>query len=352
MKDSAVYLKGTLAVCGIILILLCILNFEILGYIAVQAKGQLKIIFGARPLDEFLAREEITASQKEKLRLIGELKKFASDELGLVDNGCYSKMYYQKEPVYVWLVIASPEFSLETYEWKFPIVGSFSYKGYFNKRDAEKCAERLRAKGYETRIRPASAWSTLGYFKDPVFTSMLDDDEGDLADLIFHEMTHGTVFVKNELQFNENLASFIGEKGAIYYLAKKYGDNSEQLRMYIDSQYDYNLFYEYIIAGAKRLDALYKSFSDSISIDEKRRRKNEMISEIAQGVTELQVREKERFDHFRKFTPNNAYFSSYMTYRSDLSSFENDFAAQGDDLRNYIAWVKMTYRDKNVKKAK
>lgn len=327
-------------------------NIEMLHYLAVQGQGQLRIIFGARPVSEYLRRDDVSDEKKEKLRLIGELKAYAVSELGLNDNGNYTKIYDQHESPLIWLVIASGEFSLQPYVWKFPVVGEFSYKGYFDRKDAEKLEEKLRAEGYETRIRPASAWSTLGYFKDPVFSSMLEDSEGELADLIFHEMTHGTVFVKNDLQFNENLASFIGEKGALMYLADKYDENSAEYRAYIDGQYDYSLFYDYLITQAKQLDELYNSFSEEMTIEEKREKKEKKITEIIGGILVLPVRKPGRFDHFASFRPNNAYFSAYMTYRADLSALEAGLKEQNGNLRQYIDHIKLKYKKSNVKKAK
>lgn len=345
------YFKFVLFFCGGICILLLVLNYELVSYLAVQGCGQLKILAGARPVGKFLVREDIPDENKQKLLLISELKRFAVNNLGLRDNGCYSTYYHSNEPVRVWLVIATGEFSLEPYKWKFPVVGEFSYKGYFDRKTADRVAAELAVRGYETRVRPASAWSTLGYFKDPVLSSMLERSEGDLADLIFHEMTHGTVFVKNDLQFNENLASFIGEKGALFYLREKYGENSVQLSAYIDEQYDYNLFYDHIVSGAKRLDTLYKGFDNTLSVEEKRRQKNRLVDRIVSEIFTLPLRDSARFEKYRGFKPNNAYFSSYMTYRSDLSSFENDYASQGNDLRRYVSWIKERYKDKNMIKA-
>lgn len=350
MKGRAAIVRLALVICGGLALVVLSVNHKLVHYVSVQGTGQIKILLGARPVSEYLDDENFPEGKKEKLRLIAELKDFAVSELGLKDNGSYNKMYDQGDSPLVWLVIAAPEFSLDAFKWKFPIVGEFSYKGYFKKADAEKEAAKMEKNGYETRVRPASAWSTLGYFKDPILSSMLDNSEGDLAELIFHEMTHGTVFVKNDLQFNENLASFIGEKGAIYYLSEKYGEDSPQLKEYVDDLYDYGLLYDHIIAGARKLDGLYKSFTDEMSLEEKRRLKDEMITGIIAGIHDLPVRKEGRYSKYKDFKPNNAYFSSYMTYRNDLSSFEQDFEAQGGDLPKYIEWIKIQYKDRNVKK--
>src|SRR5690606_37209971 len=108
------------------------------------------------------------------------------------------------------------------------IVGKVSYKGFFKEEDAEREAIRLEEMGYETKIRIVNAWSTLGWFKDPIMTSMLEDEPGDIANVIIHELSHGTIYVKNDAEYSENLANFIGDMGSYWFLESKYGKGSDE----------------------------------------------------------------------------------------------------------------------------
>jgi predicted aminopeptidase len=123
-------------------------------------------------------------------------------------------------------------FQLKAYEWDFPLIGSFSYKGFFNYDQALEEEDKIRKNGYDTSIDEIAGWSTLGWFKDPVLSDMLDRSSGSLANLIIHELTHGTLYVKDNVDFNENLASFVGDKGALIFLRHKYGENSKEYHEY------------------------------------------------------------------------------------------------------------------------
>ena len=199
--------------------LLLLINYNLVFYAYIQAKGQLEIISGSIDVAEVMHDKEFPDSLKAKITLIEEVKQFAVNELGLKGIKNYTSFYDQKGQELMWVVTACPPFKLEAFEWKFPVIGTFSYKGYFMKNMAEEEAKRLKKEGLDVSIRTASGWSTLGILKDPILSNMLLRSDGSLADLIIHELTHGTIFVKDSLAFNENLASFIGKTGAsIYFL--------------------------------------------------------------------------------------------------------------------------------------
>ncbi|MBN1500117.1 MAG: aminopeptidase [Spirochaetes bacterium] len=314
---------------------------NIIKYLAVQGTGQASLIINSRKIDYYLKKPDFPEDKKNRLLLIREIQNFAVSDLGLKDNGSYHKMYDQKGKPLLWLVQACPPYSLEPHKWKFPVVGSLSYKGYFRKSDALKEADKLKKAGYDVSIRNPSAWSTLGYFKDPVFSEMLNWSEGELANVILHEMTHGTIFRKNNLQFNENIATFIGENGSIAFLEKKYGKKSKELKTYINEIHDDNLFYDHIMKGTVQLNNLYNSFTSDMTVDEKNIKKTALIKEIIGNLTKLPFNNKQSFEGYKDFTPNNAWFSGFRTYRNDLSDIDKDFKNDFDsDLNKYIIYLK------------
>ena len=203
------------------LVVLIAFNLDLLEYGIGQLRGQMTILAEARPIDEVLEDPTFPDSLKTKIHLIQEVRQFAVEELELVDSKNYTTIYDQKGRDVLWNVSACEPYELKPYKWSFPILGSFSYKGFFDLEKARQERGVLDSLGLDTNIRAVGAWSTLGWFQDPILSNMLYRKEGDLAELIIHELTHATIFVKDSLTFNENLASFIGTEGAKLFLEKK-----------------------------------------------------------------------------------------------------------------------------------
>jgi predicted aminopeptidase len=309
-----------------------------------QAKGQLRVVMGARPIEEYLNDPAFPDSLKAKIRIIDEVKIFAVDELGLSESENYTSIYDQEGKEILWNVSAAEEFELKPYEWSFPIVGTVSYKGFFERGKAIIERARLDSLGYDTNIRSVSAWSTLGWFKDPILSNMLYRSEGQLAELIIHELTHATVFVKDSLTFNENLASFVGSIGAEAYLTKKYGAESQEILSYRASELDYEMYLSHMIRGAKELQKSYEQ-TQGIAIEERRIRKLDMINVIIQTLDTVTFYQPQRFARvFRDRLPNNANLMSYLRYHSqrDLLAYQylNNFDG---DIKAYILYLKKKY---------
>ncbi len=210
----------------VMLVALAIWQRELVSYGWMQARGQLRILWNTQPVDEVLADATYPDSLKKKIELIREIKRFSVDSLGLEPSGSYESFYNQQGKPILWVITACEPYELIARKWHFPIIGTFSYKGFFEKDRADTLVAELKKEGLDTRIGEVSAWSTLGFLNDPILSSFLDRSEGNLAELIIHELTHGTLFIKNSLEYNENLADFVGEYGALRFLAQKYGTNT------------------------------------------------------------------------------------------------------------------------------
>ena len=332
----------------IFLVLVLITAFwhrSLIFYGYVQGKGQLEIIWNARPVQEYLDDQNTPDSIRQKLLLVNKVKMYAVEELGITASNNYTSMYDQKGKPLMWVVTASKPFVLEPHMWEFPIVGSFPYKGFFDPEMAITERDRLASQGLDASIRNAGGWSTLGWLDDPILSDMLNRNEGQLAELIIHELTHFTLFVKDSVQFNENLASFVGKQGAIKFLTDTYGSTSQELNTYQDSEEDYDRFVHHFIKGARLLDSLYKSFNEELLEDEKLLAKKEMINDIVKGVDTITFHKPERFHKILNSNEiNNTYFLSYLRYRSKQNIFMTEFSTNfNENVKSFIDHYKARY---------
>jgi predicted aminopeptidase len=323
-----------------VLVVLIIIYWDLVLYGIRQGNGQLNIVWNARPVEEFLNDPVFPDSLKQRLLLINDVRKYAIDSLGLKDTDNYKTMFDQKGEEIMWVVTASEPFQLKAKEWTFPVIGAVPYKGFFNKDLALKLREQLVAEGWDVSIRNPGGWSTLGWFNDPILSKMLERTEGDLANLIIHEMVHATIFVKDSIDFNENLATFIGDRGAENFLAFKYGTASKQYKSYFTDDDDYLKFSDHMLRGSERLDSLYQTMSPEESIERKKEKKTALIRQIVSTLDTLTLStEINPSARYQKVLPNNAYFMNFRRYQSKQDSFWEDYNNRfHGNLRAYIAW--------------
>lgn len=334
---------------AISLLILLVWQYELVAYGLAQAKGQLNIIWNARPIEEVLEDPSVADSLKQKILLTQEIREFAISSLGVNDSDSYKTVFDQKGKPVLWVVTACEPFSMEDKKWEFPLLGSFSYKGFFDYHKALDEKARWEAEGYDTGIRTVSAWSTLGILDDPIMSGLLFRSEGELANTIVHELTHATLFVKDDLRFNENLASFVGDKGAEAFLINKYGENSTAYYKYINYQHDRKLFANHMLEGVHRLDSLYHDFSPDMSLEDKQVLKEKEIRSILTDAIALNFKSK-RYQSLvaklpeQKELPNNTFFNRYVRYQSAVSSLEEEYEAQFQgDLKAFLAHLKEKY---------
>lgn len=315
--------------------------YELINYGLMQAKGQLEVVYNSIPIDEVLSNPNTSQKTRDKINLMQEIRRFAIDSIGLNNSNNYCTYYEQNDKEILWNLSACSPFEFKSKEWSFPILGSFSYKGFFDLDAAKLEQVVLDSMGFDTRIRTVSAWSTLGWFNDPILSNMLKRNEGSLAELIIHELTHSTIFVKDSLTYNENLASFIGEQGAQKFLTSKYGIDSEEYKVYNYSEADYIKYFHHMLFGYQKLDSLYKSFKNETK-ELKLKKKEHLIQQIVNNIDTIAFDNKKRFSGiFDKKLPNNASFQSYERYTSKLDEFEqimlNEY--QGDIVK-YVSAMK------------
>ncbi|MCU0418402.1 MAG: aminopeptidase [Cyclobacteriaceae bacterium] len=319
--------------------LLVAFHGELITYGVRQGMGQWKIVSNAVPMDELLQDPAYPDSLKQKLLLVKAVRQYAIDSLGLRDTDNYQNVFDQQGQELLWVVTACEPFKLQPKLWKFPVVGAVPYKGFFEKERALNERKRLEAEGFDVSIRNPGGWSTLGWFNDPILSGMLQRREGDLANLIIHEMVHATIWVKDDAEFNENLATFIGDTAAYYFLRSRYGLASEPYQRYVNENADYRKFSAHMLRGSAGLDSLYQSLTDGMPFDEKKLAKERYIRQIIDAIDTLTLHYPPKSKaRFQKQLPNNTYFMTFRTYQSKQDTLGRDFAVRfRGDLKAYVA---------------
>ena len=312
-----------------ILIVLIAWYWSLILYGINQGIGQLNIVWNARPISEVLLDPEFPDSLKTKLRIIDEIKGFALDSLGLKYSENYQTVFDQKGKELMWVVTASEPFKLKPKTWNFPVIGTVPYKGFFEKVKALKEVKRLQEEGWDVGLRNPGGWSTLGWFTDPILSGMLERNEGDLASLIIHEMVHATIFIKDSVEFNENLATFIGDSAAYDFLAWKYGRNSPEYSTYVFEVEDHKRYSDHILRGSNALDSLYKSWDEDETDEMKKAKKEVMIREIVDRMDTLTLHQyKIPKTRFSEKLPNNDYFLAYRRYQSKQTNLKSELVSK------------------------
>jgi predicted aminopeptidase len=286
---------------------------------------------------------------KEFISLVTDIRRFAIEELGLVMSKNYTR-YVELDRNYLAAVVsASAKDSFNRYEWSFPVVGKMPYKGFFDVEDAHAERAKLEKKDMDVWIRAVDAFSTLGWFKDPLYSYMRDYSSGQLANLIIHELVHATVFIKGQINFNEELAEFIGSEGARLYVESRYGKDSAEYRVTFTSDADSERYVAFIQQLIAELELVY---SGNAAREEKLAEKQRIISE-AKNRFEREYNSLFTNDNYRGFLDlpvNNAYLELYRMYHTTDNFYTDLYERGGRDLVSFIAAAK-TIKGKNNARA-
>ena len=307
-------------------------------YVLRAAYEEGKILWRREPIVDYVQKPEVSLDTQEKLKLVLAVREYARDVLKLNVGGSYSSYSYVDRPDLTYIVVAAPQTELRPYTWWFLIVGSVPYKGFFEKADAEAEAERLKAEDYDTNIRPSAAFSTLGWFDDPLLSHLLRYDKVVLSEIVFHELFHSTLYVKGAGAFNESVANFIGHRAAIDFFRDKFGADSVEHKRAIQVWAEEREFGAFIAELARVLTELY---GRDISRDEKLRLREEVF---ARGKAEWARRIADRPEHraraFSQQPLNNAVLMHYLVYLKDLDLFESVYENSGRSLVRTIDSIK------------
>jgi predicted aminopeptidase len=301
------------------------------GYLLHLGWGQGKILLGRVAIEDEIESPDISEARKAKLRLVQEAKRWAVERVGLHDGGTYSTVFDTGKGPAVWNVSACKNDEFAPGIWEFPIVGAVPYKGFFELSLAEREKRELEEQGYDVLLYGAAAYSTLGWFRDPLFTSMLRGDEGDLVATVIHEMTHATVYVNGDAEFNETLAEFVGEQGAIDFFRSVDGPGSKRAKACEDSFHDDQVFSRGIQALKTRLEEIYDS---PISHEEKLARKRRELDDFPRRYR-AEIRPELRTDEHDGYATrrlNNAIILALERYHGEMDVFAALHKKLGADL--------------------
>ncbi|MDR1030700.1 MAG: aminopeptidase [Treponema sp.] len=293
------------------------------------------------PLESLLdtATPEEFEENRRFVEAIQDIRRFAVEELGLKESTNYTRYVALNRDYLAAVVSASAADSFARHEWWFPVVGKVPYKGFFNPEDARKEAEKLKKQGLDVWIRQVDAFSTLGWFSDPLYSYMRDYPIYHLADLIIHETLHATVYLKGQSQFNEELAEFVGSEGARLYMEKRFGPDAEEYQRMIDAERDQAAYLAFIQGMIAELDALYTS---SLDRAEKLQQKETLI-QAAQNRFAAEYETRFNSDAYRGFSRlpvNNGYLELFRLYYDEGDYFKALYERSGEDLPLFIAAAK------------
>ena len=306
----------------------------------------MSILWNAKPIPSYLNDPNISADHKRKLKLILEAKEFAVQHLGLKPSKNYQNYSVLKNSHVSYVVNATTEYSLAPYKWNYPIVGNLSYKGFHELADAKAEEKELKKQGLDTFVRGVSAYSTLGWFNDPVLSSMMNYEDYDLVEIIFHELTHKFVYIKSNAEFNEQLASFFGRQATRLFYEKR---NPEIIELLKNRAHDEKLFSKFIGEEKEKLSAAYELLKlQKMAPPMKQRRKDELLMELQERFKKnLQPKLKVlKYNSILSPDLNNARLSLYGTYEDNQESFQKLYDMLGATPQAFLAHIKKWENEK------
>lgn len=307
-----------------------------LGYYYQSVHGQLSLMSRARDIDAVLKDPDVPASVRAKLRLVKRIRRFASARLHLPDNDSYRSYANLGREFAVWNVYAALPLSVEPHEWCFPIVGCVIYRGYFKESAARRYAATLRREGLETDVAGVPAYSTLGWFDDPVLSTVLGYPDADLAGLIFHELAHQVAYAKGDSVFNESFATTVEIEGVERWL--RYQGRAGQVVAYRKRRKRDRQVVEIILAYRAGLREVYRS---AHSEEWKLTRKADIIASLKRAYANLR-RQWDGYLGYRRWFEqdlNNAHFAAVAAYYRLVPAFRALLAHHAGDLPDFYSAV-------------
>jgi predicted aminopeptidase len=314
-----------------------------LSYFVQAAQGQYSLLHAAKPIDDWLTNPEVSDKLKVKLSAVQEIRKFAVQELALPDNSSYTTYADLKRPYVLWNVVAAPELSLEPKKWCFPVAGCVSYRGYYNKDDALAYATELRSEHYDVQVGGVPAYSTLGFFSDPVLSTFIQYPEGELARIVFHELAHQVVYVAGDSRFNESFAVSVEEAGVERWMATH--GNDKMRKAYADYE---GRKKDFLALLTKCREELEENYASDASDAEKKKRKAEVFRQLKEEYQTLKVSwgGYAGYDRWFEQPLSNAHLAAIATYQDFVPAFRALLAKEKTFPKFYEAVKKLAAEDK------
>ncbi len=313
-----------------------------MGYYAQSIGGHLNLLAAARPVPEWLADPATPDKLKARLELTRQIRDFAVTELDLPDNASYRRYADLQRAAAVWNVVAAPELGLTLETWCFPVVGCVAYRGYYAREEADAYAEQLRARGLEAWVYGVPAYSTLGklpgaYFADPLLNTFVHYPDGELARLIFHELSHQVAYASDDTVFNESFATAVERLGSARWLSRRAGDAARrEFAAFESRRADFRA-----LTGRYR-DRLQALYAGAAPDNDKRRGKTELLAQLRAEHAALKAGAWQGYSGYDGWFAqvNNASFGVLAAYNELVPQFEQLLESQGGDLPRFYAEVR------------
>jgi len=309
------------------------------GYYSQAVGGHFKLMRARQPLADVLADDATSPELRQKLQTLIEARQFAVTELGLPDNDSYSTFVETGRSAVTWNVVAATEFSVNPKTWCFPIAGCVSYRGYFDKADAEAYAAGLASQNFDVTVGGASAYSTLGWFDDPIVDTMLRGDDTRYVGTLFHELAHQVLYVKDDSNFNEAYATFVEQLGTRRWLERR--GETERIAQYDASVRRVEDFVNLLQDTRGKLQATYAMDLDEqamrdakAAVFEQMRADYEVLKETWGGFS--------GYDNWFRRDLNNARLVAVATYRRYVPAFYAMYIEAGEDLMAFYEVARVT----------
>lgn len=318
----------SMIVSGISRLVMVIVIFQLSGcYYLQAARGQMEILQKREPIDEVVAADGTSAELIERLSVVAEARQFSIDVLGLPDNDSYRGYADLERDYVVWNIVAVPEFSLTPKRWCYPVAGCVSYRGYFSPDSARRKADSLRSKGYDVAFGGVAAYSTLGKFSDPVLNTMMHWGDVDLVSVIFHELAHQLLYIKDDSGFNESFATAVEEFGMERWLESR--RQADELTAWRERRALRSQFSALVADARTDLGEIYEADTGD---DEKRGLKHERLLVLADDAKALFMDSESAAPAWLDDDLNNARLASTTLYHGRLPEFRTLLAECDNDL--------------------
>lgn len=319
--------------------LLLVTGCSSVAYYGQSVFGHTQLMLARKPLPVAIdeARRKQRLDTVDMLELAEQLRNFSITELSLPDNGSYTSYVDLEREFPVWTVVAAEEFSIEPVVWCYLVIGCASYRGYFARRSAEQYAKKLRAQGFETSVGGAPAYSTLGWFDDPLLPSMMRYGEADLAQTLFHELAHQVLYIENQTALNEAFATVVGEQGALRWLRAARPHLTEK---HINRIAALETFTELISRTKRELNSLYHSQTE---VAEMRQQKMQLFASLENQYRSLKNNTWQgqvNFDAWFEKPINNARMAAFGTYREQVPALRELLKRCGEDFARFFTVLK------------
>jgi predicted aminopeptidase len=305
---------------AVLLALVLLGGCETVSYYTQAIGGHFQLLAAARPIDDWLADPSTPADLKTRLETAQRIREFASRDLHLPDNGSYTSYADLGRRYVVWNVFAAPQFSADPKPECFPFTGCVAYRGFFSEQEAQRYAEKLRKAGNDVYVGGVLAYSTLGWFDDPLLSTFIRYPESQVARLVFHELAHQLVYAKNDTTFNESFAVTVEEEGVRRWLESQH--RTAELDAFRTAQQRKREFYARVKETRERLKTIYSSRLSRAAMLEQKRGEFDRLRAAFPGVVPAE--------------PNNAFLVSVALYTELVPAFERLLAAAGS-LDNFYA---------------